>query len=233
MNHEVMDRNVDSKKKRKLKKKWIAAGIFLGLLLVCILAGGIYLSDYYHADAATIARYAPDADVERVVLEDDTIVYIPKAATAGFIFYPGGKVEYSAYEPLMKTLANKGVLCMLVEMPFHLAVLDVNAAEGLPERYPEIDNWYIGGHSLGGSMAASYVADNVETFEGIVLLGSYSTADLSMFDLDVLSIYGSEDLVLNKENYEEYKANLPADYIEVVLEGGLSCLFWHVWSTGR
>ena len=56
----------------------------------------------------------------------------------GFIFYPGGKVEAVAYEPLLKALASEGMLCVLVEMPFRLAVFDMNAAEGIPEQFPGI-----------------------------------------------------------------------------------------------
>lgn len=74
-------------------------------------------------------------------------------------------------------------------------------------------------------MAASYAADNIEAYEGLVLLASYSTADLSETPLKVISIYGSEDLVLNRENYEENSANLPENYIEHVLPGGCHAYF--------
>ena len=53
-----------------------------------------------------------------------------------------------------------------------------------------------------------------------MLLGSYSTADLSETDLAVLSVYGSEDLVMNRENYALYKENLPSDFTELILDGG-------------
>ena len=76
-------------------------------------------------------------------------------------------------------------------------------------QYPQIEKWYIGGHSLGGSMAATYLSDHVAEFEGLILLGSYSTVDLSNSKLDVLSIYGSEDKVLNHNSYNENKSNLP------------------------
>ena len=125
----------------------------------------------------------------------------------------------------MAELARMGVLCVLVEMPFNLAVFDINAADGIQEQYPHIEDWYIGGHSLGGSMAASYLADHVDEYEGLILLGSYSTADLSDTDLDVLSIYGSEDKVLNREKYDENKSNLPDDFSEVVIEGGCHAYF--------
>ena len=77
-----------------------------------------------------------------------------------------------------------------------------------------------GRHSLGGSMAASYVSEHVSSFEGLVLLGSYSTADLSESDLSVLSICGSEDRVLNREKYEQNKQNLTENFRETVIDGG-------------
>ena len=129
-------------------------------------------------------------------------------------------MEHTAYAPLMKALAERGILCVLVEMPFRLAVLDMGAADGIPAQFPQVERWYMGGHSLGGSMAASYLSDNAAAFEGLILLGAYSTADLSGTALSVLSVYGSEDRVLNREKYAECRQNLPAGYTEHVIEGG-------------
>ena len=125
----------------------------------------------------------------------------------------------------MEALAAEDILCILVKMPFNLAVFDINAADGIIEKYPDIENWYIGGHSLGGSMAASYIADKEEDYRGLVLLGSYSTTDLSDSSLDVISVYGSEDMVLDKNKYEENIKNLPDDYKEAVIEGGCHAYF--------
>ena len=125
----------------------------------------------------------------------------------------------------MQACAEQGILCVLIEMPFNLAVLDVNAADGVQEEYSEITEWYIGGHSLGGSMAASYAAKNKEAFAGLILLASYSTADLSESELSVLSVYGSEDGVLNMEKYEKYHVKLPNNITEYVIEGGCHAYF--------
>ena len=57
------------------------------------------------------------------------------------------------------------------------------------------------------------------------MLGSYSTADLSETNLDVLSVYGSKDMVMNHEKYDENKVNLPSDFSEVVIEGGCHAYF--------
>ena len=211
--------------KKKHKRK-ILIGISSIAAVLALLAIGceVYLGDYYRADTEAITAFAAENDVIPETLKDNTIVYEPEGATIGFIFYPGGKVEYIAYKPLMEELASAGVLCVLVEMPFNLAVLDVDAADGIQALYPDIEKWYIGGHSLGGSMAASYLAENVDAFDGLVLLGSYSTVALPD-SLKVLSVYGSEDHVLNREKYEENKSNLPAGFTEVVINGGCHAYF--------
>ncbi len=129
-------------------------------------------------------------------------------------------MEYTAYAPLMRACAERGILCALVKMPCNLAVLDMNAADGIAEQYPDIDAWYIGGHSLGGAMAAGYAADHSNELDGLILLAAYSTKDLNGSGLEVLSVYGSEDRVLNRERYEEYRGHLPSEAAEIVIEGG-------------
>ena len=208
-----------------MKKKKRALKLVLAVLALTILGCGAYLCDYYPAEPAALEVFAPVGVIGAETTEAGDRVFGPKDAAVGFIFYPGGKVDSLAYVPLMRALTEKGVLCVLVEMPFHLAVFDMDAAEGIQRQYPEVERWYIGGHSLGGSMAASYAATCPEDYEGLVLLGSYSTADLSASGLQVLSVYGSEDTVLNRENYEENKANLPKDFTEIVLEGGCHAYF--------
>ena len=206
-----------------MKNKFIR--LVLATVIILFVACGIYVNDYYHADMDAIEAFAVENPVEMWSDTEGNLVFEPEHATAGFIFYPGGKVEYTAYIPLMKALASEGILGVLVEMPFQLAVLDIDAAKGIPEQYPQIEHWYMGGHSLGGSMAAAYLEEKTEEFEGLILLGSYSATDLSETDLSVLSIYGSEDLVMNREKYVSSKENLPDEFSEVILEGGCHAYF--------
>jgi predicted alpha/beta-hydrolase family hydrolase len=206
------------------KRKIYIIGVIL-LVLAIVAACAIYLSDYYRADEGSEATFLQTENISVSTLKNGSIVFEPEGATTGFIFYPGGKVEHHAYEQLMAELARKGILCVLVKMPFNLAVLDMNAADGIQEQYPHIESWYIGGHSLGGSMAASYLKKNTEAYDGLVLLGAYSTADLSDASLGVLSIYGSEDKVMNREKYNECISNLPDDFTEIVIEGGCHAYF--------
>lgn len=217
----IIEKQTKNKKKRILKKLIAIIIVFALLFGACVY----YVNDYYRADLGAIAAFSSVKEVKRETLDDETIIFKPEKVNAGFIFYPGGKVEYTAYIPLMEELAKKDIMCVLLKMPFNLAVFDVNGAEGIKELFSEIESWYLGGHSLGGSMAASYFSENISEYDGLVLLGSYSTADLSKEDIKVLSVFGSEDMVMNKEKYNEYKINLPKDFSEEVIDGGCHSYF--------
>lgn len=210
--------------KSKQKKIVVIASIVFVIAIMTVVCA-VYLSDYYRTDYQSVQEFSSGNQITIHTLEDGTMIFEPNAPTKGLIFYPGGKVEYTAYQPLMEACAEQGIFCVLIEMPCNLSVLDVNAADGIQELYPEIESWYIGGHSLGGAMAASYLANHEDEYEGLVLLGAYSAKDLSDTKLDVLSIYGSEDKVLNREKYEDNKCNLPENFIELVIDGGCHSYF--------
>lgn len=203
--------------KKNRKKAWIVA-----LAAVVFLCGvcGAYLLTYYPAqEDAAVEALLSDGDVS-VQTQGNVTAFIPREPQAGLIFYPGGKVETAAYAPLLSACAKENILCILVEMPCNLAIFDTDAAQGLMESYPEVARWYIGGHSLGGTCAGLYLKDHADEFDGLILLASYVTCDLSDTDLAVLSIYGSEDRVMNAENYAENTANLPDAFDEHVIDGG-------------
>lgn len=204
------------KKHRILK---IVCVLLAVVVLVTGIAFGRYVNDYYHMNS-TAEKALKNTETITVKQEDDRTVFTPEKYDTGLVFYPGGKVEYQAYAPLMQAYAEKGILCVLVKMPFNLAVFDSNKAEDVIGDYKKVKHWYIGGHSLGGSMAAVCASRHSQNFDGIIFLGSYSTEDLKKTKLKAVSLYGSQDKVLNRENYQKYHDNLPKDTLEEVLIGG-------------
>lgn len=146
------------------------------------------------------------------VEQNDFIVFSPTKTdpTKGLIFYPGGRVDERSYAPLAQQIAAKGFLVVIVPMPLHLAVIAPNKANHVIDTYQYIEIWAIAGHSLGGSMTASYVADHPNTISALYLLASYTTEEnnLTEYDLTVLSIYGTEDKILSK-NMNETMELLP------------------------
>lgn len=223
--------------------------LFIAIAIICItyISGAMYVHDYYHADAVALDALNSDnavtvttekkgktIPVTQSVIKrySNPIVFAPSdpsKAQKALIFYPGAKVEYTAYAPLLHELAKNDYVCILVHMPANLAVLNSNAANGLINKYqaqyPSINKWYIGGHSLGGAMAASYVAKHSNDFDGLYLFAAYSTVDLTNSKLNVYCIYGSNDGVLNMNKYQKYRSNLPTDTKEFVIDGGCHSYF--------
>lgn len=194
-------------------KKHKKTTVFIAVLTVFIYAFGIYVSDFCKADETAITA------LEDAVSFDGNYCFIPEKPKAGFIFYPGGKVECEAYAPLMKSIAGKGYLCVIARMPFNLAFFKMNVADSIMEAFPDIDEWYIGGHSLGGVAAASYAEKNSEKLDGLVFLAAFTTENFTDNDIDIISIYGTEDAVLNKKSYDKCFSNLPSDTEEFIIEG--------------
>ena len=94
----------------------------------------------------------------------------------------------------------------------------MSKAEKIMNQY-DYENWYLAGHSLGGAMAANYVADNVDDFAGLIMLAAYPTKGLVSEDLKVISIYGNKDGVLQKDKVDGSKELVPEHYTEISLGG--------------
>lgn len=151
-----------------------------------------------------------------------TIVYgEPSESDIALIFYPGGNVDPYAYEDLCNSLAENGIPVIVARMPMKLAIFGINRANGIIKDYPDVDHWYIGGHSLGGAMAAIWTAKHQDDVDGVIFLAAYSTKDL---EVPVLSIYGSNDGVLNMKSYQKNFPHL-SDVKEYIIEGGNHCQF--------
>jgi pimeloyl-ACP methyl ester carboxylesterase len=143
-------------------------------------------------------------------------------AETGFIFYPGARVDYRAYAPVAQDLADQGYLVVIVHMPLNLAVMNPDAATDVISAYPDIKHWAIGGHSLGGAMAANFVYTHPGAVDGLVLWASYPAAsnDLSNSDVRVVSISGTLDGLSTPEKIAASIPLLPADTVWVPIEGG-------------
>jgi len=146
---------------------------------------------------------------------DEGWVFTPTGnkATSGYVFYPGGRVDPRSYAPYARALAQRDCVVVISEMPLALAVLSPNEADSAIENNPGVATWTIGGHSLGGVMAAQYAAGNLDTIDGLVLLASYpqSSSNLSRSGLRVSSLVGTQDTVVNREAWEAARPFLPED----------------------
>lgn len=181
-------------------------GIAVLVLLVVLaaLAGAFfwYVSDYYRADESATALLTEDDSI--TVQDNLTILPSTQPSDTAVIFYPGAKVEATAYLPLLDQIRQTGVTCILVDMPFHMAIFDSDAAQTVIDQFPDIAHWYIAGHSMGGAMASQFAADHPDEVDGLILLGAYIYGDYP--PEDTLTIYGS--LNQSVEDHLDYTENV-------------------------
>lgn len=189
------------KSKTSITQKFlIGIGILALILALCAGAFFWYASDYYRAEDVALEVIAQDSGIS--VQDNLTILSSSVPSDTAIIFYPGAKVEAAAYLPLLDKIRQTGVTCILVDMPFHMAIFDSNAAQDVMEDFPEYSHWYIAGHSMGGAMASQFAASHPDEVDGLILLGAYIYGDYS--PQDTLTIYGSlNQSVEDKLDYTE------------------------------
>lgn len=194
-----------TKRRKRLK---LFSMISVGLLLLVALGFYIYVSDYYRADEEALKVINSDTDI---IVQDNLTIFTPdEPSDTALIFYPGAKVEHIAYAPILDKLTEQGIICVLVKMPFNMAIFNSDIADDIFEKLPDVESWYIGGHSMGGAMASKYASDNREKVEGLILLGAYVYGDYP--PESALTIYGSLNSSVGEKI--DYRENI------VVIEGG-------------
>lgn len=195
--------------------------VIASLLLIVASIFFIYVSSYYKAGSLALNDLKSDEAVE--VQDNGDIIFKPvlNNKNTGLIFYPGAKVEPSAYAPIAKEIASNGYTVVIAEMSFNLAILSPDKASNIISKNKEINNWIVGGHSLGGVMAADYVLKN-DKIKGLVLLASYSQndRDFTNKNIKVLSLWGDNDKVANLNKVKNCKSVMPSDSEFKEIKGG-------------
>ena len=204
-------------KKRRILLLLIPFVILIAMICAFLMWG--LFGSYKPSEEAYAVLNEIDPDIQNIYGRD-YIAFVPEHYDKGLILYPGAKVDYRAYLPLIYEMAKQDVLCAVVHFPFDIAFFNPDACEDVMSDFQDVDSWYIAGHSLGGVVASDYLSNCPEKFDGLIFLASYSTKDLSAYDINVFSIIGTRDMVLNMEAYHESERYLPDDYFEYVIEGG-------------
>lgn len=193
--------------------------------MLLILIGGFLFWASNPAQPTSVALEALVSDEDiRIEYDAQWIHFDPVDANEdlALIFYPGGRVDYRAYAPVLRAIAEAGYPVYLVKMPLSLAVLDPDRAELVMEANPQVETWMIGGHSLGGAMAANYVYTHPDEVAGLLLWASYpaESNDISDRDIAVVSVYGELDGLATTQNVADSKPRLPQDTLYVEIKGG-------------
>lgn len=195
--------------------------VFVGPLFVFI----VWINTYKGAEELPKSLLEAGGTDAVAIRESKDIIFLepqtPDFHTTGIIFYPGGRIDPKAYIPLLLTLAEAKYPCIIVKMPFRLAIFDRDKANNVITSFDESMQWVMAGHSLGGTMAAEYSAENPEQVEALILIGSYpgKAVDLSGEDLPVLVVAGERDGLADLEDVEARRVQLPEDHRFELISG--------------
>ena len=219
-----------------MRKVFRISLITLGILLVAVVAGFV-IWGLTPAQPMPEALSAMQPDTQLNVMDDLWLVFTPNDVqpSTGLIFYPGGHVDYRAYAPAARQIAEQGYLVVIVPMPLSLAVLDAGAATQVITAYPEINSWVVAGHSLGGAMAANFANKNPDQVDGLALWAAYpaDSDNLSTANLKVVSIYGTLDGLSTGEKIDHSRTLLPSGTTWVAIDGGNHAQFgWYGSQSG-
>ena len=191
------------------------------VIVVALISIGFVIWAETPLGPAPEALAALKSDSQVTITTNDFITFKPSnlQPSTAFIFYPGGHVDYRSYAAPLRAIAEQGYLVVLVPVRLNLAFFDINAANPVFGKYPEIQHWIVGGHSLGGVASALFAKGHPQV-EGIVFWASYPADDsLKNSDLKMLSIYGTNDMA-GMAKFDETKSLLTADAKYVVMDGG-------------
>jgi len=215
-----------------MRRMRLAQMIFI-LMIILVAGGAWWVRDVPAPMAEALVAMATD-DTVSFALTNGWLVFRPASglpgASTGLIFYPGGRVDPRAYAPFARALAAAGHLVVIVPMPLNLAVLGADIAADVVSFYPETTTWIIGGHSLGGAMAARFASRNPALVDGLLLVAAYPAANDSLAgsSLAVVSVYGTADGLATVEKIDASRALLPDKTVWVPIEGGNHAQFgWY------
>ncbi len=161
-----------------------------------------------------------------VIDRPEAIVMSPAngESTSGFVFIPGAKVSADAYVSNLSGIVEDSDITVVITKPtLHLAFFDLRPLTSFTDLAPGVDQWFVGGHSLGGVKACQFGTD--PEVNGLVLFGSYCANDLSASELPVLSLGGSEDALSTPAKIQDASDKLPSDAAFIQIDGANHALF--------
>ncbi|TCI67653.1 alpha/beta hydrolase [Exiguobacterium sp. SH0S7] len=197
----------------KRKLKWIGLSL-LAVILVAVI-GFVVWTQMTYGPTDEALGYAVEA--EQV---DNRLEFGDPGSEVGIILYPGAKVDKEAYAYYGTRLAEAGHFVAIPSLRLNLGILDIDAAETIIEAHPDIERWYVAGHSLGGSAASGYALENEDKVDGVIFLASYPISSMTDSDLRVLSISGELDGLATPADIEASRDSVPSDATFHQIEGG-------------
>lgn len=206
-------------KRIRKKKIWMIAAIVIAVML--LVAAFFYTPAL--PEAAEIAKQMKDVDGDLYFYGDSGV---------GFIIYPGAKADERSYAYIAQQLNAEGHTAVIPNIPLHMSVWGPEQGLEIIEDNPEVEKWFLIGHSLGGLPISQIAAKQPEKLEGIAFVASLMICDLSDTDLSAIRITAEHDGVMPDKMMESNLDYLPENSTSVMIEGANHNQFGAYWHPG-
>lgn len=162
--------------------------------------------------------YAPEpVSPNAYVLQWETPDYIvltsalaSSPARTALLFFPGGLVDPHAYIGALEELvAINGYQIVIPKVSANLAIWNAGKAKAIREAFPDVQNWVVSGHSLGGAVAPITLDQERDAYQGLILLAAYSVTPLADWEGPVMVISAELDEVGDPTDLTDNEGNLP------------------------
>lgn len=214
----------------KIKSNSLVKKIIIGIIIFIVILIGVF------AIWALVPQQPMEA-VDSMLLSDENVLvldskylsFLPSGQlnseneqASGLIIYPGARVSATSYAYIGRELALQGISVYILKPPLRMAIFSVSLAQQVIDDNPQIDQWYVGGHSLGGATASIFAYEHQDELQGIIYLAAYpvNDKDFSTSELRALTLYGSEDAFATEEDIDSYDVLQPSQYTKYLIEGG-------------
>ena len=192
----------------RLRRIRITGWTALTSLVVTLVGFLTYFHIVFPADRqATLEVYRDDR--VQVEARDQRVIMKPsaEALSQGVLYFPGARVDPYSYLYPLADIAAAGTTVVVVDPLFNMALIDSRGVEELTNDFPEITDWVLAGHSLGGVKACMEATHPAVTH--LVLFASYCATDISNTPVNVVQVVGNQDGLVDEGLRREAEALLP------------------------
>ncbi len=148
------------------------------------------------------------------IIETDDYIHVgpdpdSEITQEGILFVPGGLVDPHAYIKTFEPFVEENNMnVVILKVRGNLAIQNIKQVHRVAKEFSDTD-WFLAGHSLGGTVGAMSVECNPEDYLGLILMGSYASVDISDWDRFVYVTRGSEDKLATIEDISKNYKNIP------------------------
>ncbi len=215
---ELERKKIKDRKKRRIYKLLIKISILAFILVIATFI--IHINKKYKVNSYTQELIRSDSEINIIYDKDNNLVFTPYRHNKkeAVIIYPSSGVEPVGYAGMARKIASKGYKVVVAKVFMNYPFFAFDRADKIINSNPDKNRWYLISHNTSGDVAVKAAASNKKIM-GVVFLGTYPSGDdLKLINEPVLTIWGTNDGILDFTKFHAYKNNLPtnADFTEIV-----------------